>query len=301
MKKQTIISLIMMVFLMSNFGFGQSEEHPFETELFQLNWKIDESDTISYETIMTEIGESKFEMNFGSLFGKLTDSIDVEEDFDKDFVNKLKGLYANTNIITRLTNSEDFSEVIDIEMIAIPKEKSKEDDNENETNKTMSSMMEGTILRGSVYKTGELNSFWVKRAQKNLLSIFFELPRQPIKRGDTWTLNNINLIGNDHNFICREAEKKNVISIVDIKQVNGENIAVINYDVLEYASGDFSTPAFFGNEGSLKKTTVICVFKAQAEFSIEKGKWISYNGMMSLDASGAFNSNQRQKIALSEK
>jgi hypothetical protein len=156
------------------------------------------------------------------------------------------------------------------------------------------------MLRGSVYKNGSLHSFWMKNNQKNLLSLFFELPNKELKKGDSWILSNVNFIGNDHNFICKKAEKKNQITLTDIRKLNGETIAVIDYNILEYVFGDFNTPAFLGNEAGSKKTEMKFIYKAQAEFSVEKGKWISYNGIMSLDASGALNSVQKKKFALIE-
>ena len=42
------------------------------------------------------------------------------------------------------------------------------------------------------------------------------------------------------------------------------------------------------------------IYKAQAEFSVDKGKWVSYNGIMSLNASGFMNSVQKKKFALIE-
>jgi len=265
-----------------------------------LNWKLSEKDSLYYKTVMTEIGESSFEMDFGGLFDKITDSTNTDKDqFGKNFFNKLKNQYNNTNLVTILTNSSDFEDVISIEMVAEQKEK-KENDETDEIKRMMNSIMKGTMLRGSIYKNGAIHSFWMKSNQKNLLSLFFELPNKPIKKGETWTLNNVNFIGNDQNFICRKAEKKNIVTLSDIKEIDGQTIAVIDYDILEYVSGDFNSPAFFGNEGANKTTTMKFIYKAKAEFSIDDGKWISYNGIMSLDASGVMNSVQKKKFALIE-
>lgn len=183
----------------------------------------------------------------------------------------------------------------------VAEEKNKKDDDEVDgMNKMMNSMMKGTILRGSVYKNGSLHSFWMKSNQKNLLSLFFELPNKTVSIGDSWTLKNVNFIGNDQNFICRKAKKKNLITLIDIKEKDGETVAVINYDILEFVSGDFNSPSFFGNGGGNKPTEMKFIYKAQAEFSIDKGKWISYNGIMSLEASGVMTSVQKQKFALIE-
>lgn len=288
-----LLSTFVLIACSKTSGKNNSTENGIE-----LNWKLSENDSLSYKTVMTEIGESFFEMDFGELFDKITDSTKSDKgQFPKNFFNKLKNQYNNTNLTTILTNSSDFKDVINIEMIA---EEKKEDDETDEMKKLMNSMMKGTMLRGSIYENGSIHSFWMKSNQKNLLSLFFELPNKSINEGDTWTLNSVNFIGNDQNFICRKAEKKNIITLSEIKEIEGRTIAVIDYDILEYVSGDFKSPAFFGNEGGNKTTTMKFIYKAQAEFSIDEGKWISYNGIMSLDASGVMNSVQKTKFALIE-
>lgn len=270
-----------------------------------LHWKLSQNDTLRYKTVMNEIGESSFQLNFGKLFDTLTKSTGSnDKSTGKDFFNKLQHQFNDTQLTSMLTRSQDFKNVIDIAMVVDSDEKedeiSLEDDDEvAKIQKMMNSMMKGTMLRGSIHTDGSLHSFWMKSNQKNLLSLFFELPNTPISKGDTWTLDNVNLISNDQNFICREAKKKNTITLTDIKEINGEIIAVIDYDVLEYVSGDFNAPTLLGTDSGTK-TTMEFVYKAQAEFSIDKGKWISYNGILSLDASGVMESKQRKKFSLIE-
>ena len=299
MKKKTIYGIItaMSMSLFLIIACSNTAKPTTASNGINLEWKVPQNDSISFKTVMTEIGESTFEMDFGGLFGDLNDSTKTSQN---DFFKKFKNAFNNTNLVTFLSNSTDFEDVIDIEMVTEDKKTDKDDSAEDEKEKMMNSMMKGTMLRGSVYSNGSLHSFWMKSSQKNLLSLFFELPNKELKKGDTWTLSNVNFIGNDQNFICKKAEKRNIITLTDIKKSNGETIAVIDYDILEYVSGDFNTPAFFGNEAESKKTEMKFIYKAQAEFSVEKGKWISYNGIMSLDASGALNSVQKKKFALIE-
>lgn len=294
----TLLLLTFVLIACSNVSINNNS-NPTEKGI-RLKWKLSDNDSLIYKTVMNPIGESSFEMDYGSLFDKITDSSKTDaQKFGKDFFKRIKDQYNNTNLITKLSNSEDFKDVIDIEILAEEKNKQEEGD-ADDMKKMMNSMMKGVILRGSVYKNGGLHSFWMKSRQKNLLSLFFELPNKPVHKGDSWTLNNVNLIGNDHNFICHKATKKNQVTLIDIREENGETIAVIDYDILEFVSGDFKSPAFFGNGGENKATIMEFIYKAQAEFSINKGKWVSYNGIMSLKASGVMNSVQKQKFALIE-
>lgn len=142
----------------------------------------------------------------------------------------------------------------------------------------------------------EIHSFWVKSKQKNLIAMFFELPNKPVKVGDTWQID-VNLIANDQNFECDSAYKINMVTLTDIKKINGETIAVIKYEIEEFVDGSFNSPAFFGSGGPTQ-TMMKFTHQAIAEFSIDKGRWISYDGIMGLVASGIMTSNTKKKFSL---
>src|SRR5690606_18646859 len=108
----------------------------------------------------------------------------------------------------------------------------------------LQSMYQGVVLRGSVYETGPIHSFWVKNDQKNLIALFFQLPENPVKIGDKWSLE-VNFIGNDQTFVCDNAYKTNEVTLTDIKEVNGEKIAVLEYNLIEFVEGSVEAP-FFG-------------------------------------------------------
>lgn len=55
--------------------------------------------------------------------------------------------------------------------------------------------------------------------------MLFELPTKAVQIGDSWSLD-INLISNDHNFICDSSYKTNKVTMVEIKKVNGEHSSI---------------------------------------------------------------------------
>jgi hypothetical protein len=63
---------------------------------------------------------------------------------------------------------------------------------------------------------------------------------------------------------------------------------------MEYVLGDFNNPF----AGSNKKTMMKMTYNAIAEFSIDKGRWSSYDGIMSLTATGVMTTNTTKKFAL---
>lgn len=276
-------------------AFGQ------KNQTVDLKWKIGINEKLNYLTVMSDIDTSSIEMDFGGLFKALSDSTDNGLKESKNFFKKFNDAFKNQDFVTTLTNKNNG--VIDIVMKTRPKEPIEEtdidttDSKENEVLKMMQSMTQGVMLRGSVYETGGIHSFWVKSAQKNLIALFFELPTKPVKIGDKWSLE-VNLITNDQNFDCDTSYKINEVTLVDIKKINGETIAVLKYNIVEYVKGNFNTPSFFGSEGGQKETTMKFTHQGIAEFSVDKGRWINYDGIMSLEATGVMTANKKTKFTL---
>jgi hypothetical protein len=275
--------------------FGQKDQ------TVDLKWKIANDEKINYLTVMSDIDTSSIEMDFGGLFKALSDSSENGLKESKEYFKKLNQTFKNQDFVSTLTNKGNG--VIDIVMTTKPKEPIIEtdidtsDSTEAEMLKMMQSMNQGVMLRGSVYETGGIHSFWIKSAQKNLIALFFELPTKPVKVGDKWSLD-INLITNDQNFECDSAYKINEVTLNDIKLVNGETIAVLKYNIVEYVKGVFYTPSFLGNEGGKKETMMKFSYEGIAEFSVENGRWITYDGIMSLEATGVMKANKKAKFTL---
>ena len=246
---------------------------------------------------MTEIDTSIVEVNFGGLFKALSDTTENGISESKDLFRKLNQALLNQDYITTLSNKGNG--VIDIVMSTKPKElsKSNTDSKEGDIIKQLQSMNQGVMLRGSVYDTGGIHSFWVKSNQKNLISLLFELPGRPVKIGDKWSLN-IDLIANDQNFECDSSYKINEVTLADIKKINGETIAVVKYNIAEYVKGKFNAPTFMSDDSGQKETMMKFTHQGIAEFSIDKGRWVTYDGIMGLEATGIMTANKKTKLTL---
>lgn len=273
-------------------SFGQKKQK------VDLDWKIAKEEKLSYLTVMSDIDTSSIELNFGGLFKSFSDSTGKGMSQAKDFFKKLNAAFKGVNVVTTLTNKG--GGVIDI--VAVAKRDKNEfqsdttDSKQNRMIKMMQAMGQGVLLRGSVYETGGIHSFWTKTNQKNLISIFFELPTKPVQVGDTWKLD-VNLISNDENFDCDSSYNLNKVTLVEIKKIQGENIAVLKYDIVQYVKGNFSMSKL-GNGGEQTETMMKLTHQALAEFSIDKGRWISYDGIMTLVASGVMTANKKTKFTL---
>lgn len=265
-----------------------------------LEWKIGAQEKLSYMTVMSEIDTASVDVNFNGLSRSFSDSTGRGISEVKDFFEKLNDAYKNVDLLTTLKNRGDG--VVDIVMVASRDEQYQlkadtSDRRQRDIIKALQAMTQGVALRGSVFATGGMHSFWVKSNQKNLISVFFELPTKPVRVGDEWELD-INLIANDQNFACDSAYKRNRVTLTDIRKVQGERIAVLKYDIVEYVKGPFTAPAFGGKGGTQTETMMKFTYQAIAEFSIDKGRWVSYDGIMTLVASGVMNANKKTKFTL---
>lgn len=280
--KKTLVIITATVFY--NISVAQS------TDKVNLQWKLENDETIVYKTLMNEIDTNSFEFDFQNLFSVLNDSISSEY---KNMFNKIQESFREIDLVTTLSSCKN---AVKIETKTVDKEKlkkKKKNDDEIDLQKLMSSLNDGVVLRGSVYKSGGIESFWVKTNQKNLIALFFELPKDEVKIGDSWCIE-VNFIGNDQNFDCDSAYRKNEVRLVDLKMVEGDTIAILKYDIQEFVTGDFNSP--FSNDGT--KTTMLMTHEAIGEFSISKGRWIAYDGIMSLISSGIMTSNTRKSFSL---
>ncbi len=288
-----VLTLLLSVITFSTIGQNNTA--------VRLQWKVAHNEKLTYFTVMSDIDTASFEMDFGILGKAFSDSTKNGLEESKAFFKRLNDVQKNQDYVTTLTNKG--KGVIDIVMTTKPKIPDDEmvfdttDQKQAEVLKMLQEMSKGVMLRGSVYETGGIHSFWIKSAQKNLIAMFFELPGKPIRVGDTWPLE-VNLIANDQNFDCDTSYKINEVMLTDLKIVDGDTIAVLKYTIIEFVNGSFSAPSFYANEEGGKATMMKFTLQGVAEFSINDGRWVSYDGIMSLVATGVMTANKKTKFSL---
>ncbi|WP_157976289.1 hypothetical protein [Lewinella sp. IMCC34191] len=274
--------------------FGQ------RAQTVDLVWKIGDGDSLTYATVMSDIDAASIEVNFGQLFNSPADDPEGGSGDMSAFFQKFNEAFGNLDYVTTLTNGDDG--VVNIVMTTQPNDDTQPADIASADSEdvglleTMHLMTGGIVLRGSVYETGSIHSFWLKNNQKNLVALFFQLPTSPVSTGDKWALD-VNLISNDANFKCDSSYRVNEATLADIKEVNGETIAVIQYNIVEYVSGEFSMPAFLGGGGK-SETEMDISYQGIAEFSIDQGHWVAYDGIMSMKTKGVMTTDKKTKFTL---
>ncbi|MEO0471539.1 MAG: hypothetical protein AAF206_18055 [Bacteroidota bacterium] len=132
-----------------------------------VKWKVAPGDPLTYATVMQEIESPSSEPDFQNLFETLTDSAKIVSQNMLDHARILKETMAQADFISTLSAQQDG--VIEIIMSTRPKNNADSLDTNppgNAMEKMMRSMQQGVMLRGSVYDTGGIHSFWIKSRQK---------------------------------------------------------------------------------------------------------------------------------------
>lgn len=275
--------------LLSFTSFGQS---------INLKWKIGADEKLSYLAAMSVIDTPSIDIDLKPAQTS-SDSAQNKLKRAQEIFKKLSKTLSNTDYIVNLTNKGH--DIVDIAMSIKPQDDIKDPsinttDNDDELVRTKQPRSDGMVYRGSVYATGGMHSFWVKETQKNIFSVFFELPTQAVKIGDTWKLD-VHLIGIDPGFTCDSAYHVNEVKLIDIKKGQDDTIALVQYNIVEYIEGMFSIKGFMTNKGE-QKMRMKFTYQALAEFSVTKGRWISYNGIMETDDTIFTGSKNKIKFAL---
>lgn len=251
----------------------------------RLKWKIAHGDTLVYKTVMseeevTEGIEKDTNQNMGNLFlDKFLQPAD-EYNENNERLSKLS-LQKNGDmgVMVCTHKTEKGKAATRAEYEAIFKKRAIEDKSEKSDTNTDSLLYETIGLmtkdyvefEGAIEVDGGIKSFYLDKYYKNSLALLFELPSKSVKIGDTWAIDvQFNTIIMD--FTCDSVFKKNQVKLIDIKKQKHDTIAVLEYDIQEFITGRF----YASPENNIFQTN----YKAIAEFSVSKGRWLSYNGKM---------------------
>ena len=254
-----------------------------------LRWKLENQETIVYDTELKEVtGDYR---DLIEVFESLKEGDIETADYLQNEFDNMQTIQKDSIMKTIIQNGDDG--ILQMTMIVGPGQRIMDDLSIIDD---LTGHDSGVMLRGDVDTAGKIVSFWVKRGQKNLVAMLLELPEKRVNVGDTWSLD-INFIENDQTFICSNADKKNTITLIDLKEDGGDTIAVMKYDISELVSGTFPG-ATFGLDTDLIEATMIMGFRGLAEFSVNEGRWLRYSGIMYTETQGFQDSTTVRKISM---
>lgn len=266
-----------------------------------LKWKIGVKEQLKYMTAMDEIDSPELNVDLGRLFDQTGDSLKIRTGITESIFRQLRKAFQDKQYETTLSSST--GDIVDILVTLKPQssvQTEKEDSTEDIADNLMNmaqTMNGGVMLRGSVYANGGIHSFWVKGDQKNLIALLFELPGKPVKTGDKWSLD-VSLISMDQNFKCDSSYRKNEVTLVELRQTQDGQVAVLSYDIEEFAKGEFGGPMVSKGKAA---TMMNISYRGLAEFSLDRGRWITYDGIMSINFTGLLSAKGKTRFSLVQK
>lgn len=270
-----------------------------ENDSYEIKWKIPNNDFLSYKTYMEELDNSQIESNdkLSALLGDLGLAKDTTGLKDKLLMlfESLRKEEKNYHMISVLNKKKNRIKVSMIRKQINKKKQSSEKDSLEFYSNKMNEMRKGIQFRGELNENGSIYSYYLLRKQKTMLAIFFQLPEKPVSIGDSWSID-MQWFGTNFSFDCDSANHHNKVTLSNIKILNKDTIATIKYDLHEYLLGNIHN--VWNNE--VKKSEMIMDFNGICEFNLSKGKWKTYNAVMTLNFTGFQNIKQKFRYSLIE-
>jgi len=258
-----------------------------EVKKYDLDWKLQPNENLTYKTSLSNVDTSQFSsIKFGNGFDSKSNSIMNKSN---EFLKQFWDMQKDAELYSVLSLNDKGN--IDVIMYQKPNVASGSDkDSLASFFEMVQQLTKGVVLRGILNPKGNIESFYLKQDQKNLLAILFELPTYPVSVGETWSLN-LNLLMFDQNFIFKESKRKNIVTLKNVQQIGDDQIAYLDYDIYEYVEGDFNGP--FANKSI--PTSMEFSIRGTAEFSINKGRWLTFINLTKIESTGFMNSKVIQK------
>jgi hypothetical protein len=263
-----------------------------------MRWKLKPNEVISYKAYIKDVSpKGAKKLGFGEMFkGMGGDSTNKEGGAMQQMMDQMQSLSPEYYIASLAEKKKD---LIDIELNAKKSQKKPVDSAQAGFALLMNAMESAPMLRGAVGEDGSIKSFYLRSDQKNILALFFQLPARPVKIGDEWQIDT-QFINMDQSFKCDSSFHKNVVKVTGIENIGSDKVVTLAYDIVEYASGVFSFPFALPGMGDKKNNNAFSkiLYKATARFSVEKGRWLSYEGEIQTTVTGIMESETTQYYAL---
>jgi len=257
-------------------------------ERVQLRWKVPQGTPVAYEFITQQVGPGKNSMRL-DLSGLKNSKLTAKQR-KAIFELQLPSQSAMASVLSTKP-SGDLSVKVVVTRMDIPKKK-----RPTKADKQMAQAMEnmvGTVqIRASMTDWGFVTTD-LKREQRNLVALMFELPSKPVAVGESWT-HSADLVKMGTGWEG-ESESLNRVELVSLdKEADGQTVAVIDFTLAERQDGKFSN-------ARVTKTVPASMemsFVGRGEFLVEQGRWKRIAGRMTTKATGVMETDTEQQFTL---
>jgi len=269
-----------------------------------LRWKVGEGEAgvIGFKTSIQPVDASKaskFPLDVDALASKASAEGEVPE--MKAFSELKMSTEASMVTVMKRIGAGRLSVKMIVGQVEMPETGANvQESAETKAMREQMKALEGTVqLRGEIDEAGKALSFYMATGHRNLLTLLFGLPGKPVSVGDEWSLD-VDLIVLGSEFICAEASKVDRVKLVGLEmREDGEQVALIDYYIVERVKGEVVSPGdLFGMGEGKQPLDMTAFFMGRGEFSVTKGQWRRLGGRMPIKSTGMMELDTNQEMVL---
>ena len=242
---------------------------------YRIKWDLKEGNLVSYEAVVSQI---ELDQNFKTHGYKVFDDDEVR--------NKIKASLRSLKrpIATMEAKLSPSANGFRAKFVTTKPtyENLPENDEEKLKREALASQAGTVEVLADISFSGELQSFYLKQKQRNLVSLFFKLPEEPISIGDKWSIP-IDLIEIGQGFVPSEAKRKQEVELQSVsKNDQGHEIADIFYIITEMVEGQFE----YSYTDEVVPIKSEYTYYALGKFNLQAGRWEDFVAISYISGAG---------------
>ena len=150
---------------------------------------------------------------------------------------------------------------------------------------------EAPTLSAEIDESGEALSFYLSREQHALAVLAFQLPRDPVRVGESWDVP-ATLTELSGGYRAEAPFRRSFATLLAVGGTEAEPIAKVLYTAVEAASGELR----LGEETSPLPFNCDLVYLGYGELDVRAGRWRTYKGRLVAEGDGAADMIQRDLL-----
>ncbi|NET35049.1 MAG: hypothetical protein F6K19_23975 [Cyanothece sp. SIO1E1] len=238
------------------------------TQTYELNWEVARTQSHFFKVIYENL-EGDLEFSMGQY---------DEEDFSSPWFNEtLEDLFEHSNQYAILNARPDG--LLDASIVTVP--------SKSVTEPPLAFWQSPEVQHGLINRSGKNESFFLAPMQKNLFSLFFQLPEQAVQIGQEWPID-LNMLNASAGIYPELSSKVVKAKLTNVKKKRGDTEASIQYEIKEYLEGNYQ------GQHIIAKAQII----GKAIFLLKAGRWKRFDAVMSIEGTGFMQGSQQIRFAL---
>ncbi len=288
MKNVKWIFAFILLSLASYRDFANEPEQKPAPEKVSLQWKFPPGSSLTYHTEMSPISKENTIAVQKSFFKG-------ESDLNDETREKLLQVPRATTV--SMESKMAYKNAGEISVDIVLKEMEVELGDDENLNRQLleqkNAMIGQVVMQSDLDMSGTVTTPFLPQKTKNMFHLFFQLPKEEVAIGDTWQLD-LEILMFTGDIRIDSGQKVNQVRLSELKEINGEKVAILDYMILESASGVIGAAS---NDSSETFSMHISFF-GTAMFSVTNGRWIKFSGQMHSLSTGIMNSDVFQQFYL---